>query len=874
MKISVPVIANVDYLLLGGTLGGCRKAIELAEKGYSVFVATSYSHFGEDVCSTLELLSDGKMTPMQLKHELDLRFIRAGIDFLFQSPAVALTLDAAGRIAGAVIANRTGFQAVNARCILDATQWGLASRLYNGTDMFEPGEYDVSLIQIGACNTAGDMKVEKLPFPVAEKDKTYPVFRAVKRFSFAEFSPRSMNDALVKMRRACFHPDMARCANQCVFHVGKVYEPADPASGILAPENYALAEKVLSARPASAAVKTRENPGPAKDFDAVRLDKPVRFDDPKLATIEFDLNSLPVLDSCDVLIVGAGTAGAPAAIAAARSGAETIVTENLFFPGGICTSGLVCSYCHGNRCGFTRELDEGRAAMGTKPDFVVVDAATYNYNPIWKQQWLLEQMDNAGVRQLYHTLCIGAAVRGNQVCGSLCAGPFGAGVILAERCIDATGNADLAAAAGGVTKPLISNGEPAVQGAGLAPAPIAPHNENSDYSFVCDSDVVDGSRFFVMARGKFQQYFDVTDILDTRERRRIDGDLSLQPQDFYANKMYSDTITIAMSNFDTHGFIVHPLFLLQATEMKRNYYAKVPFRALLPKNLEHILVTGLAVSAHRDCMPLIRMQPDLQNQGYAAGLAAAMAAEDGLPMRKIDIRELQKKLVGKGILPESILGETDAVGGIDKDSSHYFLASVFLDEQAALPRLKEQFAADPENVRLAHILAFLGDSSGKELLRKTVDAMDWDLGWNYRGMGQFGPSCSPLDSMIFALDRIGAASECVLKKLKSVTDQTDFSHVRAVCMSLINHPQKAAAADLRRLLALPGMSGHAVKSYADALASNREARNDTSVRNCQLKEIYLAKALSKCDPEDELGAELLASYRDSMQGYYSLFAKN
>ena len=126
MKISVPVIANVDVLLLGGTLEGCRKAIELAEKGYSVFVATAYSHFGEDVCSSLELLSDGKMTPMQLKHELDLRFIRAGIDFLFQSPAVALTLDAAGRIAGAVIANRTGFQAVNARCILDATQWGLA----------------------------------------------------------------------------------------------------------------------------------------------------------------------------------------------------------------------------------------------------------------------------------------------------------------------------------------------------------------------------------------------------------------------------------------------------------------------------------------------------------------------------------------------------------------------------------------------------------------------------------------------------------------------------------------------------------------------------------------------------------------------------
>ena len=871
MKISVPVIAEVDFLLLGGGVEGCRKAIELAEKGYTVFAAADTSCFGDDVCSSLEILQDGKTTPMQLKHELDLRFIRAGIDFLFQSPAVALTLDDSGRVAGAVIANRTGFQAVNARCILDATQWGLASRLYNGKNVFRPGEYEVSLIQIGACNATDDMTLEKLPFPAVEKGMQYPVFRAVKRMYFAECSPRSLNDALVKMHRACFHPAMSRSAGRCVFHFGKVYESADPASGILAPENYALAETVSAARPAPKAVRVKGDPGPAEDHDAVRLDKPVRFGDRNFGSVEFELNTLPVLDSCDVLVVGAGTAGAPAAIAAARSGAGTIVTESLSFPGGICTSGRVSAYCYGNRCGFTRELDEGRSAMGPEPDFVIIDAATYNYDPVRKQEWLLEQMEDAGAVQLYHTLCIGAAVRGNQVCGSLCAGPLGAGVILAKRCIDATGNADLAAAAGGATEPLLSEGEPAVQGAGLPPFPIARRNQNTDYSFVCDSDVLDSSRFFVMARGKFADHFDAGEILDTRERRRIDGDLHLQPQDIYANKRYSDTITVAMSNFDTHGFIVHPLFLLKATE-KDPYYAKVPFRALLPKNLEHILVTGLAVSAHRDCMPLIRMQPDLQNQGYAAGLAAAMAAEADLPMRKLDIRKLQRKLVDKEILPESILTETDSVGGIDKDSSHYFLASVFLDEQGALPRLKEKYAAGPDDVGLAQILAFLGDDSGKALLEKTVDSLDWDPGWNYRGMGQFGPSCSPLDSLIFALDRIGGGSEAVLRKLKSVTDRTEFSHIRAVCMSLIRHPQKAAAADLHRLLSLPGMSGHAVKSYADALASNRETRNDTSVRNSQLKEIYLAKALCKCDPADELGKRLLASYRDSMQGYYSLFA--
>ena len=37
-------------------------------------------------------------------------------------------------------------------------------------------------------------------------------------------------------------------------------------------------------------------------------------------------------------------------------------------------------------------------------------------------------------------------------------------------------------------------------------------------------------------------------------------------------------------------------------------------------------MTGIGLSAHRDAQPVVRMQPDIQNQGYAAGVAAAMAA--------------------------------------------------------------------------------------------------------------------------------------------------------------------------------------------------------------------------------------------------------
>jgi hypothetical protein len=53
----------------------------------------------------------------------------------------------------------------------------------------------------------------------------------------------------------------------------------------------------------------------------------------------------------------------------------------------------------------------------------------------------------------------------------------------------------------------------------------------------------------------------------------------------------------------------------------------------------------LGTSADRDAVSLVRMQLDLQNRGYAAGVAAAMAAQLDGAVRSIDIRQLQQHLV-------------------------------------------------------------------------------------------------------------------------------------------------------------------------------------------------------------------------------------
>ena len=51
------------------------------------------------------------------------------------------------------------------------------------------------------------------------------------------------------------------------------------------------------------------------------------------------------------------------------------------------------------------------------------------------------------------------------------------------------------------------------------------------------------------------------------------------------------------------------------------------------------------------------------------------------------------------------------------------------------------------NLIYAHILGMLGDPTGAKTLADVVKSRDWDKGWNYTGMGQFGMSMSELDSL-------------------------------------------------------------------------------------------------------------------------------
>ncbi len=883
MIFEVPVIAQSDVLVVGGSFHAIAIALDLRQAGLSVHVATPYSYLGEDLCATLDLQSpkdddyrrlmgtDATLCPAEIKSRLDKALIDADIDFLFEMRPVRPMRNAKGRICGALFADRGGFHAIAAKVVVDAT-WRATFAREAGVPMrpFAPGRRTMTMFAIGgAPEGRPDVRVERLPEPVVYKDRTFAAFKLAMDWNFDGPTMFDFAAANAAFRKAAWspdgvaYPDLVRVDLDDGVDADFAPSPALPVfagAHVSAEAVRALAAKLPASKPAGFGETPIAHP-----FDVVRRDVSFRFKGRPV--LPFELNALPLVGDCDVFVAGGGTGGAPAAIGAAREGMRTICAENLAQLGGVMLAGRIGSYYYGNRVGFTQEIDQGITAMGPNPDF---DTKKGGMNVVWKNEWFLEKATERGATMLFDALTAAAAMDGKRACGAVVATPFGTGVLAAKFVIDATGNSDFAAAAGAETMCDL-RGEPAVQGAGLSPVVIGNNYTNTDFTFVMDGDIVDATRAFVTAHAKFPEGFDIVPILNTRERRRILGDLVLQPQDFFANRIYADTINRAWSNFDTHGYIIHPMFMLKPTAHDARF-ANVPLRALLPRGFEGIAVTGLGVSAHRDCMPLIRMQPDVQNQGYAAARAAAMAIRGGVSIRAIDVRALQKTLVAEDILPASVLDETDvACTHIDNDEYHD-IARVFVDTQAALGDLQAKLAANPADVETAATLAFLGDASGRDLLVKTIADADWDEGWNYRGMGQFGPSMSPLDAKIVALSTIGGDPDVVLAKLRTLTIAHAFSHIRAVCLALLRRPDPRAAAALKQLLAAPGAAGHAIVTMRDALASNRPEWNDTTVRNAQLRELYLAKALAACDPKSATARRILRAYAEGMQAIYALFA--
>jgi hypothetical protein len=79
----------------------------------------------------------------------------------------------------------------------------------------------------------------------------------------------------------------------------------------------------------------------------------------------------------------------------------------------------------------------------------------------------------------------------------------------------------------------------------------------------------------------------------------------------------------------------------------RDYFT--PYRSLLPRGVEGLLVAGRCYAATPEAQRISREIPPLMVMGEAAGTAAALALEAGVAPRRVDVAALQKRLVKQGV---------------------------------------------------------------------------------------------------------------------------------------------------------------------------------------------------------------------------------
>ena len=167
------------------------------------------------------------------------------------------------------------------------------------------------------------------------------------------------------------------------------------------------------------------------------------------------------------------------------------------------------------------------------------------------------------------------------------------------------------------------------------------------------------------------------------------------------------------------------------------------------------------------------------------------------------------------------------------------------------------------------------DGTGASSLVKAVDGATWDKGWNFRGMGQFGATTSPLDNLVIALGRTGdkRGLPAILKLLAQLDETSEFSHCRAVAMALETLRDPRGAEPLADLLRKPGVAGHAYLDIHDVVARTPASTVDNSTRNSSLRELVLARALYRCGDHEGLGEATLRRYARDFRGHYATHAK-
>lgn len=135
--------------------------------------------------------------------------------------------------------------------------------------------------------------------------------------------------------------------------------------------------------------------------------------------------------------------------------------------------------------------------------------------------------------------------------------------------------------------------------------------------------------------------------IGVRESRRIVGEYTLTRDDVLQGRSFPDAVARSAYPIDIHnpagsGTVTHRL--------PEGASYEIPYRCLVPAGVDRLLVAGRCISTTHEALASTRLTPTVMTLGQAAGTAAALAKQTGVPVRAIDTNRLQTALKNDGVL--------------------------------------------------------------------------------------------------------------------------------------------------------------------------------------------------------------------------------
>jgi hypothetical protein len=458
-----------------------------------------------------------------------------------------------------------------------------------------------------------------------------------------------------------------------------------------------------------------------------------------MAVVTQPQRDIPVIADVDVCVIGGGPGGLPAAIAAARQGASTMLVEMQGFLGGMATSGqvgpiLAITASRSSTptvAGLLAEMCDRLAAIGQgKPYDECLKARCAPFGVEGLKLIADRMVGEAGVRTLFHAFFADSVVEDGRITHAIIESKSGRRAIRAKVFVDGTGDADVAFRAGAeCTKGRPADGKPMSMGSefilggteALTPEirqaltektraaaeagevnvygiGLGGHGATMDpghASINCTRFGGDCTDVEDLTRAEFTTREITWKLLDLwrsvpgaeglhlvatpahvgiRESRQLVGLHRLTGEDVVQGRKYEDSVARCSYWIDIHcprglGIPagVHlcskkctksDCYMLTdyADELPDELYPPegewfdIPYRTLVPKAIDGLLVSGRCISADYQAMGAMRVIGPCMAIGEAAGVAAAMAAQADAQPRDVDVVALRKKLTEVGAL--------------------------------------------------------------------------------------------------------------------------------------------------------------------------------------------------------------------------------